>query len=100
MWEHCPRLVDGGLIEVVGLPYWESRVKPSRLTCCKRAAHEGPLVHETSERHLGYQIRGNYHASMTGMLFHSYTVGGRRPELVNCICLSGKDAFLFGGPFG
>ena len=26
-------------------------------------AHEGPLVDETSERHLGYQIRGNYQAS-------------------------------------
>lgn len=60
-------------------------------------AHEGPLVDETSERHLGYQIRGNYQANVTGMPFYCNTVGGRRPELVNCITLSGEDAFLFVG---
>jgi hypothetical protein len=49
-----------------------------------RDAHEGPLVDETSERHLDYQIRCNYQSSITGILFHCYTVGGRRPELVNC----------------
>ena len=56
-------------------------------------AHEGPLVDETSERHLGYQIRGNYQISVTGILFHWYTVGGWRLELINWHRLPGKDAF-------
>jgi hypothetical protein len=29
-------------------------------------AHEGPLVDETSERHLGYRIGGDYRACVTG----------------------------------
>jgi hypothetical protein len=42
-------------------------------------AYNEPLVDEASERHLGYQN--------SFMLFRCDMVGGRRPELVNCISL-------------
>jgi len=49
-----PCSADGGLIEVAGLPYWESRVKPRLVYCQLIYAHGEPLVDETSERHLNY----------------------------------------------
>ena len=50
----CPRSVDGSLIEVAGLPYWESRVKPRLIYCQLAMTTKSPLVDETSERHLNY----------------------------------------------
>jgi hypothetical protein len=54
VWEHSPRSVDGSLIAVAGLPYWENRSVTSEMPT------RGPLVDETSERHLGYQIKRRY----------------------------------------